>query len=470
MRVAARLPDTSSDRAIPRRRRHGRRRTAGRRDLRDKARAILLSCANNLTFRAAMTCWPRTATGKTQDHARARFRIDAISRDAERHRRISPAWSPRASSRPASIRLRCWSRAGLDGRADRRSQRPPQAQSQIRLLEFAAERCRMIFSDFIWRRIYDLREIGLLYYVLASSDITGRRPASARNAIAASQMKEFHCKPALGKETAIALSYVGIDRRSDRHHMEFWLMSLVRLVPAAYQSPCWCRAGSGSCTTGKRRPPSSGRSSAARSNSAPTWTRWFFRRAVKLMPVVSADPYLNELLLKYFEEALAHRPANGATLRSSVENAITPLLPHGKANAGEVARQLGMSNRTLARRLAAEELTFSEIQTELKTDLAKRYLRRRRPADLPDRLAARLPRSQRLHPRVQALDRNGAAAVTGARASLCPTATQPRAGQRSAAAPGATALSSLSKPLRPPRRRPRKDTSAATASCRARCT
>jgi AraC-like DNA-binding protein len=98
------------------------------------------------------------------------------------------------------------------------------------------------------------------------------------------------------------------------------------------------------------------------------------------MPIVSADPYLNQLLLKYCEEALAHRPAHGATLRSSVENAITPLLPHGKANAGEVARQLGTSHRTLARRLAAEKLTFSEIQTELKTDLAKRYLR---DGDLP---------------------------------------------------------------------------------------
>jgi hypothetical protein len=68
-----------------------------------------------------------------------------------------------------------------------------------------------------------------------------------------------------------------------------------------------------------------------------------FPATVKLMPIVSADSYLNQLPEKYCEEALAHRPAHGATLRSSVENAITPLLPHGKASAGEVARQLGMS-------------------------------------------------------------------------------------------------------------------------------
>jgi AraC-like DNA-binding protein len=105
-----------------------------------------------------------------------------------------------------------------------------------------------------------------------------------------------------------------------------------------------------------------------------------FPGAVRLMPVVSADPHLNELLIKYSEEALAHRPVNRAGLRSSVENAIAPLLPHGKAGAGEVARRLGMSNRTLARRLASEGLTFSEIQAELKVDLAKRYLN---DGDLP---------------------------------------------------------------------------------------
>jgi AraC-like DNA-binding protein len=183
----------------------------------------------------------------------------------------------------------------------------------------------------------------------------------------------------IGKETAISLSYIDIDRHSDRHQIEFWLISLVRL----------CRQ-----LTDRRLVPSRVKV-VHRRNKTPAEFRSFlgcevefgagvdevvFPAAVKLMPIVSADPYLNQLLLKYCEEALAHRPSHGATLRSSVENAITPLLPHGKAGAGEVARQLGMSHRTLARRLAAEGLTFSEIQTELKTDLARRYLR---DGDLP---------------------------------------------------------------------------------------
>jgi AraC-like DNA-binding protein len=43
-------------------------------------------------------------------------------------------------------------------------------------------------------------------------------------------------------------------------------------------------------------------------------------------------------------------------------------------HADEISRKLGMSQRTLARRLAAEGLTFAGILDELKLELAKRYL------------------------------------------------------------------------------------------------
>jgi len=50
------------------------------------------------------------------------------------------------------------------------------------------------------------------------------------------------------------------------------------------------------------------------------------------------------------------------------------LLPHGKARASEVARQLGVSQRTLARRLAAEGLTFAGVLRSLRSDLANCHL------------------------------------------------------------------------------------------------
>lgn len=58
----------------------------------------------------------------------------------------------------------------------------------------------------------------------------------------------------------------------------------------------------------------------------------------------------------------------------SVENAIAPLLPHGRVRADVIARLLGMSERTLCRKLADEGLNFSEILQQLRRDLALRYL------------------------------------------------------------------------------------------------
>ena len=78
--------------------------------------------------------------------------------------------------------------------------------------------------------------------------------------------------------------------------------------------------------------------------------------------------------MNYCEEALSRQPATLGSFRSAVENAIATLLPHGKAQATEIARRLGVSQRTLARRLLAEGVTFSEVLESLKSHLAQRYL------------------------------------------------------------------------------------------------
>src|SRR5262249_41469028 len=99
-----------------------------------------------------------------------------------------------------------------------------------------------------------------------------------------------------------------------------------------------------------------------------------FAAPVVLLPVESADPYLNRLLTRYGEEALSRRPANLGSFRSVVENALVPLLPHGKAQAAEIAGRLGMSPRTFARRLTAEGVNFSQVLESLRSHLAERYL------------------------------------------------------------------------------------------------
>jgi AraC-like DNA-binding protein len=105
-----------------------------------------------------------------------------------------------------------------------------------------------------------------------------------------------------------------------------------------------------------------------------------FPAPVASLPIVGSDNYLNDLLLRYAEEALADRPQERASLRSAVERVLPQLLPHAKASASNVAQKLAFSTRTLSRKLHDEGVAFAEILEETRAALAKRYLAER---DLP---------------------------------------------------------------------------------------
>jgi AraC-like DNA-binding protein len=138
-----------------------------------------------------------------------------------------------------------------------------------------------------------------------------------------------------------------------------------------------------------------------------------FPEAVKSMPVVSADPYLNKILLRYCEDALADRVASRGSLRPDLENAIAPLLPHGKARAGEVARKLGMSERSLARRLSAEGLTFTGVG-RVETWSRRQLFEGTGPAHFTD-AGFLVIGGQRIHACLQTLDREDAGRCVRAR-------------------------------------------------------
>src|SRR5258708_6029990 len=99
-----------------------------------------------------------------------------------------------------------------------------------------------------------------------------------------------------------------------------------------------------------------------------------FGEQVASVAIVGADNYLNKLLRQYADEALAHRPQERSGVRVDVERVIPQLLPHGKAKTSEVARQLGLSSRTLSRSLSAEGASFGKLLEEFRAALARRYL------------------------------------------------------------------------------------------------
>jgi AraC-like DNA-binding protein len=245
-------------------------------------------------------------------------------------------------------------------------------RSQIKLIELAADAMQDELLGFHLARDFDLREMGLLYYVLASSEKLGdslhravRYSTIANEGIVLSFRDEA--------DAAMTFTYVGVDRHSDRHQIEFWLTSLARI----------CRQ-----LTGRHLIPTHANVVHDREMGAVELNTFFgcdvafgahvdevvFPGHVNDLPVVSGDPYLNELLIKYCEDALSDRRGRRGTLRSELENEIVQLLPHGKTQMGTIARRLGMSKRTLARRLSSEGLTFAGILADLRVDLAKRHL------------------------------------------------------------------------------------------------
>ena len=245
-------------------------------------------------------------------------------------------------------------------------------RDQIKFLNLAAHALGDEFLGFHLAQHADLRELGLFYYVLASSECLAdalQRAARYSSIVNEGVVQECHT----GGRTGMSFSYVGVNRTHDRHQMEFWATALV----------CACRR-----LTGHRILPNRVRFMHLRKHSSAEFAGIFgqdikfgapvdeiaFAAGVGRLPVIGADPYLNRLLVRYCEEALAHRPGRPGSFRAHVENAIVPLLPHGKIQVAEIASQLGVSKRTFARRLSSEGLTFSKLLESLRFDLANRYL------------------------------------------------------------------------------------------------
>jgi AraC-like DNA-binding protein len=177
-----------------------------------------------------------------------------------------------------------------------------------------------------------------------------------------------------GRVIGIRTDFSGVSRYRDRHQVEFWTATMLRLLRDF---------------TGVRLKPQRVSFAHPAKQRVREMNHYFgctvefgaakdevvFARNVGNLPVVNADPFLNRVLLAICEETFARRTSSLGSIRTRVENEIAGLLPHGKARAAVVAARLGMSQRTLARHLAEERTSFTEMLTEIRRDLATRYLK-----------------------------------------------------------------------------------------------
>lgn len=99
-----------------------------------------------------------------------------------------------------------------------------------------------------------------------------------------------------------------------------------------------------------------------------------FAPAALDMPVRDADAGLLGHLTGYCELLLARRPSAPAGLADQVRGALMHGMADGPAGLDAVAARLGMSARTLSRRLAAEGASFRALQAEARQRLARAFL------------------------------------------------------------------------------------------------
>jgi len=95
------------------------------------------------------------------------------------------------------------------------------------------------------------------------------------------------------------------------------------------------------------------------------------------MPVPNADPSLYPVLHQHAEGLLAQRALAADGIVARVTAALTQRLPDGQARLAPVAAELGLSARTLQRKLAEAGSSFQQVLDGVRFALAQDYLRRR---------------------------------------------------------------------------------------------
>jgi AraC-like DNA-binding protein len=263
-------------------------------------------------------------------------------------------------------------KAGLTIEALENKDIPLGVRNQIKFIDLVANAVHDNLLGFHLAYAYDPREIGLLYYVAASAETlldsllrVARYSIVVNDGIVLTVKKDSHLR--------VRLQYSGVARHTDTHQIEAWMAALIRI----------CRK-----VTERDLKPVKVRIMHARTQDSRDIEKLLdseieigtdadeviFPADSADYPIVTADPYLNRLCVRCAEEALLRLQTKASPLKIRVENAIATLLPHRQMRIDVVAAKLGMSAKTLARRLASEGSSFADILSTVRSALAHRYL------------------------------------------------------------------------------------------------
>jgi AraC-like DNA-binding protein len=218
----------------------------------------------------------------------------------------------------------------------------------------------------------DPLDIGLLGYVGTSSPSLGD---SLRNIITYLRVSTEGVHGKLTVEDQLAFFTVEIIDPQTRHRQQMYefglvmVMSFMRLIAGRRLIPEWVdfRHNRAEDLEGFERFFGCSVRFGQRKTSI------VLKRNLLDLPSKSADERLLRILKGYCEEILAKR-GDKADLKDEVEYLVASHLQAGTPTSQLVARELGMSERTMARRLVGLGTSFGQILDGIRHQLALRYL------------------------------------------------------------------------------------------------
>ena len=244
--------------------------------------------------------------------------------------------------------------------------------SQHRFLELAAFEANDPLLGLHVAAALDLREIGILFYLQASSGTVAEAlEYLARYAATTNEEIRLEISPR-EDETLLTFHHVLATGEPRRQHSELIALAFNRVL-RKLTNPDFAPLR---MTFAHAR--NSGLRDVHRILRCPVefmqaTDSWALPRSVMELPIVSEDSRLLHILEAHADALLSER-RTGAELRELVEDQLVAALPSGRVQAVAIAGQLGMSERSFRRRLATEGTSFGEILDRLRNRLALRYL------------------------------------------------------------------------------------------------
>jgi AraC-like DNA-binding protein len=244
------------------------------------------------------------------------------------------------------------------------------AASQHRFLELAAVEADDPLLGLHAAAAMDLREIGLLFY-LAASSATVAEALEHLAEYAATTTEEIRLEISQQQNESLLILHRALVVDC-RQHSEFTALSFNRVLHKLTNRDF------APSRVGFAHARDSGLREVHRILRCPVEfmqavDSWVLPQSILELPVISEDSRLLQILEAHAGDMLSEKRAP-AGLRSLVEDQLIGLLPSGRARAAVVAEQLGMSERSFRRRLVQESTNFGEVLDRLRNRLALRYL------------------------------------------------------------------------------------------------